>query len=475
MYDIEKDIKCLFDIEELSLVEFGKKVDIEFSTKKIPEELKLKNFISNIISRDKITMTMTSPDEEILVLEKHNLEGFEDDYKQFVIRLQVNDDIKCFIEIEKNVENGWFSIYNWEAFSSYLCEKSLVEILGSFNFLLKKEDFLYFEVLDKDIQWNTKTMIFCNNKEAIFKSLVNRQCILKNVKEVSCFYNDFDIALIPDDFIIINDYKNNSLREKFNNIATLLSISYISNQSKLVDNKLNCQITGQRNIEYNYNLSDITTNLELIKIYEWIYSNDNAIDKAIISRNIISLHCKFCDLLSTDGKTFSSIQSNYRIYLKDNVNKFLEAKEVVTKFICDITLQIGSDATKLLNDFKNNIFAIFGFLLTVFIANVSSEQPLDNIFTTDIVNLLFIILYGSIFYFIICLVECLYKYYKNDLAYANLKDSYKDVFTEEDFKNIFESDKKFEKAKISVMHGILILSIVWIICIAVSFYILYKI
>ena len=34
MYDIEKDIKCLFDIEELSFVEFGKKVDIEFSTKK---------------------------------------------------------------------------------------------------------------------------------------------------------------------------------------------------------------------------------------------------------------------------------------------------------------------------------------------------------------------------------------------------------------------------------------------------------
>lgn len=475
MYDIKKDIKCLFDIEEVSLIEFGKKVDIEFSAKKVPNEVNLKKIISNIISRDKITMTLTSPDEEILVLENHNLENFENNYNQFVTRLQEDDDIRCFIEIEKIVENNCFSIYNWETFSSYLCEKSLVEILGSFNFLLRNKNFLYFEVLDKDIQWNTKTLMFCSNKETIFKPLVNRQSILRNAQEVSCFYNDFDIKLTPDDFIIINDYKNNTLREKFNNIATLLSISYISNQSKLVDNKFNCQIIGQRSIEYNYNLSDIMTNLELIKIYEWIYSNDNVIDKAIISRNIISLHCKFCDLLSTDGKTFSSIQSNYRIYLKDNVNKFLEAKEVVTKFICDITLQIGSDATKLLNDFKNNIFAIFGFLLTVFIANVSSEQPLDNIFTTDIVTLLFIILYGSIFYFIICLIECLYKYYKNNLAYSNLKDSYKDVFTEEDFKNIFESDKKFENAKTSVMLGILILSLIWIICIAASFNILYKI
>lgn len=475
MYDIKKDIKCLFGVQELSLVEFGKKVDIEFSTKKMPIRVNLKNFISNIISRDKITVTMTSPDEEFLILGNHNLESFDNDYNQFENNLQKDDDIKCFIEIEKTVENGWFSIYNWEVFSSYLYKKSLIEILGSFNLLLKNQEFLYFEVLDTDIHWNTKTMIFCSNKETIFKSLVNRQCILKNVKEVSCCYNDFDLTLIPEDFIIINDYKKNPLCEKFNNIATLLSISYISNQSKLVNNKLNCQITGQRSIEYNYNISEITTNLELIKIYEWIYSNDNAIDKAIISRNIISLHCKFCDLLSTDGKTFSSIQANYRIYLKDNVNKFLEAKEVVTKFICDITLQIGSDATKLLNDFKNNIFAIFGFLLTVFIANVSSEQPLDNIFTNDIINLLFIILYGSIFYFILCLAECLYKYLKNDLAYSNLKDSYKDIFVEEDFKNIFESDKKFEKAKVSVIRGILFLSIIWIICIAILFYILYSI
>ena len=475
MYDIANDIKYLFDIKELSLVEFGKKVNITFSTKKVPNVISLKKFISNIIQRDEMTIIMTSPDEDILKLKNHNLENFEDNYNQFLIKLQKNDDIKCFIEIEKKVKDGWFSIYNWEAFSSYLFEKSLVEILGSFNLLMENLNFLYFEVLDKDVYWNTKTMIFCSNKEAIFKPLVNRQYILKNAKEVSSFYNDFNISLIPDDFIIINDYKNNSLCEKFNNIATLLSIGYISNQSKLVDSKFNCQIIGQRNIEYSYNLSDIKTNLELIKIYEWIYSNDNVIDKVIISRNIISLHCKFCDLLNTDGKTFSSIQSNYRIYLKDNVNKFLEAKEIVTKFICDITLQIGSDATKLLNDFKNNIFAIFGFLLTVFITNVSSEQPLDSIFTTDIVNLLYIILYGSIFYFILCLVECLYKYYKNDLAYLNLKDNYKDIFTEDDFKNIFQSDKKFERAKENVMYGILILSIIWITCISILFYILYKI
>lgn len=59
----------------------------------------------------------------------------------------------------------------------------------------------------------------------------------------------------------------------------------------------------------------------LYKIYDWIYSGGSSIDKAIIARNIICLHCKYEPLLKVDTKILASIQSNYNLYLKDNVTQ----------------------------------------------------------------------------------------------------------------------------------------------------------
>ena len=79
------------------------------------------------------------------------------------------------------------------------------------------------------------------------------------------------------------------------------------------------QIMGQRSVDYVCRLNEITGNQVLYKIYDWIYSGGSSIDKAIIARNIICLHCKYEPLLNLDEKVLSSIQSNYNLYLKDNV------------------------------------------------------------------------------------------------------------------------------------------------------------
>ena len=48
----------------------------------------------------------------------------------------------------------------------------------------------------------------------------------------------------------------------------------------------------------------------------------------------------------------------------------------------------GDYATMLLGDLKKNLIAIFGFLFTVILANIVSDQPLQNIFTREITVIL---------------------------------------------------------------------------------------
>lgn len=75
----------------------------------------------------------------------------------------------------------------------------------------------------------------------------------------------------------------------------------------------------------------------------------------------------------------ASIQSNYNLYLKDNVKDYLELKNKVAEFISDIVSKTGEYATSLLDKFKSNLIAIFGFIFSVILANVVSNQPLNNL------------------------------------------------------------------------------------------------
>ena len=61
---------------------------------------------------------------------------------------------------------------------------------------------------------------------------------MEECREVSYFYN-FDIfEVLPDDFKITIDYENNPLREVFQKIMVLLSISFIATSSTISNSQL---------------------------------------------------------------------------------------------------------------------------------------------------------------------------------------------------------------------------------------------
>lgn len=181
----------------------------------------------------------------------------------------------------------------------------------------------------------------------------------------------------------------------------------------------------------------------------------------MIARNILCLHCRFSDIQKIDEKTFASIQSNYNLYLKDNVSRYIQLTNKLAEFISEVVSKTGDYVTSLLDDFKKNLIAILGFLFTVILANVVSDQPLDNIFTRDITLILEAVLLGSVVYLIICISEAKYKVKKVQDSYDALKTNYSSLLTSEDIAQAFGNDKLITKMVNEVNRGIIRYSLLW--------------
>ena len=70
----------------------------------------------------------------------------------------------------------------------------------------------------------------------------------------------------------------------------------------------------------------------------------------------------------------ASIQTNYNLYLRDNVTQYLELKNKVAEFFTDIVSRTGEYATEMLDKFKTNLLACHNYyiLFVVHILTVDS-------------------------------------------------------------------------------------------------------
>jgi hypothetical protein len=133
----------------------------------------------------------------------------------------------------------------------------------------------------------------------------------------------------------------------------------------------------------------------------------------------------------------------------------------VAEFITGIVSKTGEYATELLDKFKTNLIAIFGFLFTVIIANIVSDQPLDNIFTRDVTVILEFVLVGSFVYLFISYKQSKYQMKKVYDSYDELKKSYNQILTDDDIKECFKNDLIITEMKKTIKRSQMIYLIIW--------------
>lgn len=455
-------ITTLFQCDHHRISERSKILDIEFdfAVEALPEYVQAAELIKSFPPRDRVVLSLTNENDDVFYLSSEGLSS-QHEYDLFKEECEYSERLSAKVSVNKSIQNNIISIYDFSCFSQELCELTLDGMLTTFSALLSESSQLIFEVFDKDVFFKTKTMLFSSApQKAVFEPF-ERKRRLSMCAETTHFYDQIRYPVLPDDFQIEIDFENNPLSETFDKLSSILSLVYLSSSSSISQGVLDGHITGQRALEFQCECASITPNPELYRIYNWIYTDGNATDKALIARNILSLHCRFSNIQKIDGKTFASIQSNYNLYLKDNVTQYIQLTNKLAEFISEVVSKTGDYAISMLEKFRTNLFAIFGFLFTVILANIVSDKPIDNIFTRDITFIIEVVLFGSIVYLVICIFEIRYKVKKIRDSYNALKNNYSSVLTEDDLERAFKNDQLMTEMEKEINKGIRRYSCLW--------------
>lgn len=456
------EIKRIFQCEEICISERRNTVEASLTTtiQRLPDIANIELICSLIPLRDVLRMSFKNDSNDILTVS--NKLATMPDFTRLTEGMTRNDNVEIKIQIDKTVSTSRFSIYDFDTFSEDLLRVSTVDILKWFSDLFSSHEYLVFEVFDSDISFSTKTMAFVSNESSVFLPKFTRSQRLRVCKETAYFYNMNTFEVLPEDFVIEGIEQNdNCFRPLFEKLATTLSLIYVASSASIMEAALNIQINGQRTMTYSFELDDIHKNQKWLSIYDWIYTDGNPTDKALIAHNVISLHCKYADLLDIDEKVYDSIKSNYNLYLRNNVVHYLELKKDISKFIRDVVAQVGDYAASTLNQFKTNLIAIFGFLFTIVLTKVGATQKWDNIFSRDTIYIIELIIIGSLVYLVICFFEVRYKLKKTKQAYYALKRNYEDILSEAEIKEAFGKDKLLVDTENSTKKGIILWSAIW--------------
>ena len=371
----------------------------------------------------------------------------QDDNSNYIIR----------IEVTKQVNHKTINIYSFKTFTNWITTNDNISSLFSkLQTLNNTNESKYFHILDEDNHcfYSDKFIFYSNinNIENITNKYPNKNKLLIKQKE-HCHFADMSIVnFIPNDFKLIQCSTNQQINKLFDKICFLLTLTFIADISEIQKdnpNKLFYKIHGYKSVNDIMDFRNIDTNSleEYYKIYNWIYINDtnsSISDKIGIARNLITLHLqdnKFCKL---DNNTYSSIESNYKIYLIENVQQYLEVKKQVSAFIYDMSIKAENYTYTFMDTFKTNFLIFISYFISIIIVTAIDKGKFINIFSTEVTVITLMMLSISWYYKKITIDDINAKIDRFKSKYKLLKKRYNDILEEEDLKELFSNDEEYE-------------------------------
>lgn len=460
-----------FNYDDIRILENISEVNIEFNVDSVDIAWdEITNIISQYPSRDCLRLNVSlSTDDYSYILYKDGILSNYPLFKSKITEIQSlqddGDKIDINIKINKEIIDNCVSIYSTDTFINWMTSLDINRIIGLFSELYNARNTLTFISYDKDIELFTNTFKFTKESIKANQEKVDREYILKSKYEIINLQGS-SINVIPDDFnIIFYSYENEDLLILFNKVKTLLSLIHIADLSKLNDDNIEFQINGYRSSTFKLVFNEFKfteINEYIYKIYKWIYLDGNKIDKAVIARNMISLHCRYHSILEIGKETFDSIKTNYSFYLKQNTDDYLDKKKEIYLSIINKCNELSDAIYRFTSDLKTNFIAYFTYLATLIVSNSFMNGRFKDIFTEEITLLTSIIIFGSLVYFYVSIVELNNKNKNIEDYIKDIKVGYGYMIDEMEIDNIINNSEVYKNSKENFSKNRLKISALWI-------------
>jgi hypothetical protein len=389
--------------------------------------------------------------------------------------INIDSTVQINYTISKSRINSTLSIYDMDLFYEYLNNLKILHLLNILQRNLNISSINKFELQNNEVDqvvFHSPLLIYATETKLqnIESSYDNsqRDQILKSRLLNTSSQSFSKYKFKPDDF---NDLTNNHsnthrISKLFNKLKIVLAASFISNYSDVKNDKdFQLAIIGHKYIESlaNFNLLNNTDAHCFYSIYEWVYEQGDINDKLDLSRNIISRYLSIKEnkwILPED--TLSSIQSAHSIYLKENVEKYIETKNKVAEITTELSVKSKDISEYFISSFKNNNLTLLTYFISIFIFNSLSDDSNKKIFTEEKYCLSMIFLLISCIYLLFTSRQ-LYRDIKINIRYFySMKRIYKDIFDIRELNNLF--NKRHLKYNIkNVQKTVNLWSWIWLI------------
>ncbi|HBW37736.1 hypothetical protein [Desulfosporosinus sp. BICA1-9] len=458
------------------------KIEMSFNDFRVPEIKILNAFIESIPSRDTLILNFILDDGDPINFSPGLvLSEFLIEIQDALIYKENGSKVNLILTIVKNSnkENvNVITIYSLDELTRNLLNQSLLGVMHLFSQVMINNSCVYFMMYEQTDDFHSATFYFLHEINDINESSCDRSRILKKRNDVCNFLNASQYDLLPEDFHLITRSSNqalNGLMDKMANIFSLIFISDISSFERDTQ-KIRIKVNGYKSIENELIYSEISPDgeKEYFDLYSWVYNEGNINDKIGLARNILSIHVPNDNLLCVRKGLLSSVQSAYKIYLKDNVEQYVAVKNKVNEFLFELSSKIMKKADTFVDTFKKNFIGLFTFFLIVFLRSIliSSDNP---VFTKEVTYIELIFLGVSLLYLLMSIWEAHVDLKKVEKDYKRLEERYDDLLVPEDIQIIFNDGKDCAEDVESAKKKIIAYSIIWFLTLMLNYIVLCEI
>lgn len=247
------------------------------------------------------------------------------------------------------------------------------------------------------------------------------------------------------------------------------------------DYGLNCKyiFEGYGRSEIHINKEDVIqyneAPLTLFHLYQWAFSEGNISTKLGILRNIISLQNTNNFSENFHDNLTKVVFSNYQIYLKENITKYIEIKGKAIELISNLNEKLVENFYSMKKGINTSIIAVFSYLFSVvLLRTISAKRDVLKLFDMEIFFITLIFSIAACTYIIFLKLD--FSRHKKLIVdrLNNIKLQFSGILSEQEREDTFSKsllvdlDKEFIEATLQIKIYIFILIFLNVIIFALA-------
>lgn len=466
MFDLISDALSLFS-EMTSFYEVAAEANAQFlcAVSQLPSIPALEKFLNSFCKCDVVELSIKSYIGFAYC--SKNLQTWKFEYNRFIEASEPDDNVTITLHINKSFDTyGSLSVYSFTHFVEYYVSLPFYTLLHELSTALKKYTHLVFHIIDKEVNLSTDSLCFYSNISMLTSSAENREEYFERLHNASLFLNQNDLSLMPNDFRVLQDTTTDAsqLSNLLKKLETIFSYVYLAYSAHIVHDRVILQLSPTAaNISLTY--AEVVPCQQICDLFQWTFDETHTIERAGIVRNLLELNCrKVDDLILKDDTLLFSAKSNYILFQKGTVDKYIELKNSISNTIVEATNNIQGILQTLVDAVRNNFVAVIMFLITVIITDSINWNDLTTgtIMNSDLLFVIKVFCISSFMYLLITLVGISLKWFFFFHGYKELKCNYADLLDADDLKRAFNNDKAIKHTRNTIIIASSITSVIWI-------------